>query len=321
MELNQLNYFRVVARLENMTKAAEELYISQPNLSTSISRLENNLGIQLFQRTRGHIYLTEAGRKFLEHVEVIFDELESAEFQLQEEQEYEMDSIAVGSGAFSIIPALFARCYQDYGLIPSTQMLLSNGEVEQNVRDGLLDIGIVTSRPKLQELEYECVGESPLVAVVKNTNPIGGIETVGIYHFRHAHFICNTLYFDRDQLNDLCLKSGFQPQITRISNEQEFFDERSFDFGDNVTICPLYIVPYLIQVENMELQFIRLGDSHAQQKIYLLHHKKNIRTAFVPEFFNYARDVVREHIAQQNAAGDGILAQTHCDLLEGQQPD
>ena len=61
MELNQLNYFRVVARLENMTKAAAELYISQPNLSTSISRLESNLGIQLFQRTRGHIYLTEGG--------------------------------------------------------------------------------------------------------------------------------------------------------------------------------------------------------------------------------------------------------------------
>lgn len=307
MELNQLNYFRMVARLENMTKAAEELYISQPNLSTSISRLESNLGIQLFQRARGHIYLTEAGRKFLEHVEVVFSELESAEFQLQEEQEYKMDSIAVGSGAFGIIPALFMRCYQDYGLIPSTQMLLANGEVEQQVREGTLDLGIMTTRPKLQELEYECLGESPLVAVMRNTNPIVCPGPVGIYYFRQAHFVCNTLYLDRDQLNDLCVKSGFQPNIVRVSNEQEYFDGNSFDFGNNVTVCPLYILPYLTQVENMELRFVRLGDSHALQKIYLVHHKSKVRTAFVPEFVEYAREVIREHVTQQNAAGQEVL--------------
>lgn len=310
MELNQLNYFRVVARLENMTKAAEELYISQPNLSTSISRLENNLGIQLFQRARGHIYLTEAGRKFLEHVEVVFNELESAEFQLQEEQEYKMDSITVGSGAFGVIPALFMRCYQDYGLIPSTQMLLSNGEVEQQVKEGTLDLGIMTTRPKLQELESECLGESPLVAVMKNTNPIVCPDPVSIYYFREAHFICNTLYLDRDQLKDLCVKSGFQPNIVRTSNEQEYFDGYSFDFGDNVTICPLYILPYLTQGENMELRFVRLGDSHAVQKIYLIHHKTQSRTAFVPEFVEYAREVVREHFQQQNAAGAKVLEQS-----------
>ena len=76
-------------------------YISQPNLSTSISRLENNLVSSCSSGAWGHIYLTEAGRKFLEHVEVVFNELESAEFQLQEEQEYKMDSIAVGSGALA----------------------------------------------------------------------------------------------------------------------------------------------------------------------------------------------------------------------------
>ena len=63
--------------------------------------------------------------------------------------------------------ALFTHCYQDYGLIPSTQMLLSNGEVEQGVRDGSLDIGIMTVKTKLQELDCECVGQSPLVALMK----------------------------------------------------------------------------------------------------------------------------------------------------------
>lgn len=310
MELNQLNYFRVVARLENMTKAAEELYISQPNLSTSISRLESNLGIQLFQRTRGHIFLTDAGRRFLAHVENVFGELEAAEFQLQEEREYKMDSIAVGAGAYGMLSALFERCYQDYGLIPTTQMLLSNREIEQGLRDGSLDLGLLTAGTKLQELDSIQLGESPLVAVIQEGNPLWCAGPVSIYHFKEAHFICNTLYFDRDQLNDLCVKSGFQPRIVRMSNEQEYFDAHSFDFGDNVTVCPMHIIPYLTQAPEMNLRFTLLGDSYAVQKVYLTRHKQKCRTAFVPEFAEYTREVMTDYLIQQNDAGRRVLEQS-----------
>lgn len=53
MELSELQYFRVVANLEHVTKAAQELHVSQPNLSNAITRLENKLGAKVFERTRG----------------------------------------------------------------------------------------------------------------------------------------------------------------------------------------------------------------------------------------------------------------------------
>lgn len=133
---------------------------------------------------------------------------------------------------------------------------------------------------------------------------------MSIYHFKEAHFVCNTLYFDRDQLNDLCLRSGFQPRIVRVSNEQEFFDASSFDFGDNVTVCPLYILPYLTQVPEMDLQFTPLGDAHAVQQIYLVRHRERCRTDFIPEFAEYTREVITEHLSQQNAAGQAVLDQS-----------
>ena len=52
MELSQLRYFIAVAKLGNMSKAAETLFVSQPNLSTSISRLEEEVGVPLFERRR-----------------------------------------------------------------------------------------------------------------------------------------------------------------------------------------------------------------------------------------------------------------------------
>ncbi|RNB78718.1 LysR family transcriptional regulator [Brevibacillus nitrificans] len=69
MEWQQLEYFRVVARLEHFGQAAKELAIPQPALSRSISKLEEELGVPLFDRMGRSVYLNSFGRVFLERVE------------------------------------------------------------------------------------------------------------------------------------------------------------------------------------------------------------------------------------------------------------
>ena len=65
MDLLQLNYFRTVAHLEHMTHAADELVIAQPALSQTIARLENELGVPLFDRLGRRIRLNLFGKAFL----------------------------------------------------------------------------------------------------------------------------------------------------------------------------------------------------------------------------------------------------------------
>lgn len=69
MELNQLHYFVAVAQCENITKAAKELFITQPALSRVILRLEQELGTPLFDRHSGRVTLNTHGRAFLRYVE------------------------------------------------------------------------------------------------------------------------------------------------------------------------------------------------------------------------------------------------------------
>lgn len=76
MELNQLNYFKAVAKTGSITKAAGELYITQSALSRVILRLETELGTPLFDRQGGKILLNEKGKLFLEHITVALDEIE-----------------------------------------------------------------------------------------------------------------------------------------------------------------------------------------------------------------------------------------------------
>lgn len=77
MELLQLYYFRTVASMEHMTKAAEALHVSQPSLSRAISALERELGVQLFHRAGRRIILNRCGKAFLAHVNRAITELET----------------------------------------------------------------------------------------------------------------------------------------------------------------------------------------------------------------------------------------------------
>lgn len=83
MNLNHLQYFRVLARLEHYTQAAKELSITQPSLSHAISSLENDLNTYLFEKEGRNIKLTKYGRFFLEYVENALNELEIGEKNLK----------------------------------------------------------------------------------------------------------------------------------------------------------------------------------------------------------------------------------------------
>lgn len=84
MDLLQLKYFQTVAKFQHMTKAANELYISQPSLSKTISQLENELGVNLFDRRGKKIYLNECGQTFLKNVNEIFNILDNSKEELKQ---------------------------------------------------------------------------------------------------------------------------------------------------------------------------------------------------------------------------------------------
>lgn len=83
MELLQLQYFRVIARTQNISAAAAQLHISQPSLSQILKRLEQEAGAPLFDRVGKRIVLNAYGTVFLKHVEEAFTALDNATAEIQ----------------------------------------------------------------------------------------------------------------------------------------------------------------------------------------------------------------------------------------------
>ena len=89
MKLTQLLYFKTVAEMGKISQAAKKLYVSAPALSIAIANLEKELGVKLFDRANNKIILNEQGKKYLQHVNQILDDLSLAQKDIQSMQQDE----------------------------------------------------------------------------------------------------------------------------------------------------------------------------------------------------------------------------------------
>lgn len=103
MELNQIKQFRVIARTESISRAAELLFIAQPSLSQTLKRLESELGTQLFDRRGRKIILNNAGRMFLKYCDEIVTALDNASKEINEYLGNEKNDINIMVESTSLI--------------------------------------------------------------------------------------------------------------------------------------------------------------------------------------------------------------------------
>lgn len=138
MELQQLKYFKAVAATGKISDAAEALFISAPALSTSISRLEKELGTKLFDRTSNRITLNAQGDIFLKYVNHIFSNLESAKLELQQSilhQSPHISLLSINTLIWANLIASFTAEFSQYTLSCSTTSaphLAENGFTPQH---------------------------------------------------------------------------------------------------------------------------------------------------------------------------------------------
>lgn len=115
--LQQFEFFRAVARNLSFSKAAQELYTSQPYVSNQIRRLEDHFGVPLFVRSHPRIALTEAGQALYERIEQILDDVDQLEQVVQQFHGLHRGTIQLGATASvgnHVLPALIASFNRDH---------------------------------------------------------------------------------------------------------------------------------------------------------------------------------------------------------------
>ena len=156
MELRVLRYFLIVAREENITKAAALLHLTQPTLSRQLRQLEEDLGVTLFYRTSHHIALTEDGMLFRRRAQEILDLTEKTKAEFSNEAMDLAGKIAIGCGEtynMGILADWMAAMQNRHPLVTFQVQSFTADVVLERLENGLLDLGLLMEPVDIRKYE------------------------------------------------------------------------------------------------------------------------------------------------------------------------
>jgi DNA-binding transcriptional LysR family regulator len=164
-----LRIFESVARLASFSRAAEELRVSQPYVSTQIHELEDRLRVTLFRRVGRRVYLTESGVLLNRHANELLQRTSAVERETAELREVivgRLDLAVVVIAAEHILPRALGEFRMQYPEVALNLHVYNSKQVEEAVADGRYEIGITLSHSLPDSLTNENLGVDELVVVV-----------------------------------------------------------------------------------------------------------------------------------------------------------
>lgn len=153
----RLKVFRSVATLLSFTKAANELFISQPAISKHIQELEKEYGVQLFDRIGNRIQLTRAGQLMLDHACKIIDAYQNLDFDMKKLTEKSGGELRIGASTTIsqyVLPELIAEFRKLYPDIRITLLSGNSHEIEDALAAGRIDLGMVEGIKRQPTFKY-----------------------------------------------------------------------------------------------------------------------------------------------------------------------
>ena len=210
MELLQLRYFCVVAKHQNMTKAAAELMISQPALSKTISALEKELGTPLFVRRNRSIFLNRAGEIFYQKIDQSINLIDDTVSEVRELSNEPFGNVRLlVLSASSYMPGFYIAFHQRY---PFIKLQLSNYIRYEHMFMYDCDFCITADAgftPRAGNSVIPILTERFVLAVQKQ-HPLAGRESIHLKEAAPYPFVASNR---REDLEFYCLKAGFRPNI------------------------------------------------------------------------------------------------------------
>lgn len=229
MEFRQLAYFVEVARLNNLTRAAERLKVAQPALSQQIRNLERELGVRLFNRSARGVALTEAGKIFFIGAEKTLAEAERAKDSAKGFNNQLSGKVTVGA-LESVVQTRLPRMLATFGIeYPGIKVFIRENTTRsllEALKKGELDLAIAHEWddkyfPQLEDSNppsgicAKSLYNDELVLAVAKGHPLEKHKAISIRELREESFVS---FKEGSRLRSLvyaaCIREGFEPIIT-----------------------------------------------------------------------------------------------------------
>ena len=296
MNLRDLHYLVALADHAHFGRAATACFVSQPTLSTQIRKLEEELGVPLFERAPRKVMLTPAGRDIAERARRVIGEVEQMKEVARRSQDPEAGTVRLGMvptlGPYllpHVVPGIRAR-------FPKLELLLVEEKSDvllARLREGKLDAGLLALPLHDDQLHVEFLFEEPFLLAVPETHPLAKRDSLALKELADQRLLLlEDGHCLRDQALDVCHMAG--------AGEMSGFQATSLETlrqmvaaNVGVTLLPmLAIKPPVARSRNIHLLGFR--DSRPSRQIAMVWRKSSAMGDFLLKLAQVFRELPAE---------------------------
>jgi DNA-binding transcriptional LysR family regulator len=226
LTLRQLKVFESVARHLNYTRAAEELFLTQPAVSMQVKQLEQQLGVALFEQLGKRIHLTEAGREALGYARTVTQQLDELEGVLNHIKGLSGGKlrISVATTANYFIPTLLGTFSRRYPEVTISLDVTNRETLLQQLSENTVDLVIMGQPPAELDAEADAFMENPLVIVAPPDHPLAREKKIPLARLQEETFLVREP------------GSGTRIAMERFFAEREMHLKTGMEVGSNEAI-------------------------------------------------------------------------------------
>jgi LysR family transcriptional regulator, low CO2-responsive transcriptional regulator len=224
--LHQLKVFEAVARHNSFTRAAEELFLTQPTVSMQVKQLTKAVGMPLFDQVGKRLYLTQVGEELVKTCRELFDRLDQFEMTVADLKGLKQGRlrIAVITTAKYFIPRLLGPFCQRYPGIDISLQVTNHEHILNRLSENLDDLYVMSQLPDQMEITCQPILENPLVVVARADHPLAEEKNIALERLANEPFIMREP------------GSGTRKAVQTLFDEQKIFLKVRLDLGSNEAI-------------------------------------------------------------------------------------
>ncbi|MEL0652345.1 MULTISPECIES: LysR substrate-binding domain-containing protein [unclassified Algibacter] len=303
MTITQLSYVLAVAENQNFTKAAEKCFVTQPTLSMQIQKLEDQLDILIFDRSKKPIELTDVGRKIVTQARNIVNESYRIQDIVDQQKGFIGGEFKLGiipTVMPTLLPMFLKNFIKKHPKVKLKIEELTTEEIMTRIKDGHLDAAIAATPLEDENIKERVLYFEPFVSYIPKSHRLHKNKTIDVSDLDvDDMLLLEDGHCFRDGVINLCkafknqtdetfqLESGSIETLIRLSNE-----------GLGMTLLP-YL--HTLEINEKEKENLRhFNEPSPAREVSLIYHKSELKMQIIEALQDVISGVVRGAIAFQN---------------------
>ncbi|SHI56325.1 LysR family transcriptional regulator, hydrogen peroxide-inducible genes activator [Mesonia phycicola] len=303
MTITQLHYVLAVAEYQNFTKAAQKVFVTQPTLSMQIQKLEDELEIQIFDRSKKPIELTEVGKKIVYQAKNIVNESDRIKDIVDQQKGFIGGEFRLGiipTVMPTLLPMFLTNFIKKYPKVKLKIEELHTEAIIEKLQEGHLDAAIAATPLEFENIKERVLYYEPFVAYTPPGHRLAKedkikaeeLEVDDILLLEDGHCfkegILNICKADKNvESSSFQLESGSFETLIKLSNE-----------GLGMTLLP-YL--HTLDINEREAKNLRMFEEPSPaREVSLIYHKSELKMQIIQALQDIIAGVVRGAIAFQN---------------------